>query len=98
MGLYRAIVRPVLFRLDPEWCHDRALGVVRVAGGLIGRGGADDPILETSIGGVKVRNPVGLAAGFDKSGVAVEGLSRLGFGHVEVGSVSAQASVGNARP
>ncbi len=84
MGLYSHIVRPMLFRLDPEWCHDWALGAARVMGGVLGDSFCD-AVLETSLAGMKLRNPIGLAAGFDKSGMAVEGLGRLGFGHVEVG-------------
>jgi len=54
--------------------------------------------LETEVCGLHFKNPVGLAAGFDKSGRAVEGLAALGFGHIEIGSVSADPSQGNPKP
>jgi dihydroorotate dehydrogenase len=60
--------------------------------------GADDPILKTTIAGLEMSNPVGLAAGLDKNGEALEGLSRLGFGAVECGSVTPRAQPGNPRP
>lgn len=58
----------------------------------------DDDCLQTDIAGMRLSNPIGLAAGFDKSAQAVPLLSALGFGHVEVGSISAEPSAGNARP
>jgi dihydroorotate dehydrogenase len=58
----------------------------------------DDPRLETEAFGLRFKNPVGLAAGYDKNGVAVSGLSALGFGHIEVGTVTPLAQVGNPRP
>ena len=48
--------------------------------------------------GVKFRNPIGLAAGYDKDGVAVRGLSALGFGHIEVGTVTRHKQIGNPKP
>lgn len=57
-----------------------------------------DPRLACEVGGIQLGNPIGLAAGYDKSGRAVDGLSALGFGHVEVGSVSIDPSDGNPKP
>jgi dihydroorotate dehydrogenase (fumarate)/dihydroorotate dehydrogenase len=57
-----------------------------------------DPRLEVTVAGLRMRSPLGLGAGFDKSARAVPLLSALGFGHVEVGSISAGASAGNPRP
>ena len=58
----------------------------------------DDPILAGSFAGLAFTNPIGLAAGFDKDAVAVRGLSRLGFGALELGTVTPRAQTGNARP
>ncbi|HSV14753.1 MAG TPA: hypothetical protein VLI90_10865, partial [Tepidisphaeraceae bacterium] len=105
MGIYRHVIRPVLFRASPEWIHDRAIGTAAV----LGRARAicritsavhatDDPRLATEIAGLRFTNPIGLAAGFDKSGRAISMLASLGFGHVEIGSISAEPSAGNPKP
>jgi dihydroorotate dehydrogenase len=98
-------VRPLLFRVDPERAHDAAVRTAELASGsrLLVRAVASrrpecDPRLEATVAGLRMRSPLGLAAGFDKSARAVPLLSALGFGHVEVGSVSADASAGNPRP
>jgi dihydroorotate dehydrogenase len=102
---YTRLVRPLLFRADPERVHDGAVRAselvsrsrlaCRVAGV---RRPAADPRLAVEVAGVRFRSPLGLAAGFDKSARAVPLLSSLGFGHVEVGSISADPSAGNPRP
>jgi len=101
MSLY-PLIRPLLFRLDPEWIHRATLAAVGraghippVRGMLQGLLTVDDPRLRVEAGGLAFPNPVGLAAGFDKNGVAIEGLAAAGFGFVEVGSVSAHPSAGN---
>lgn len=58
----------------------------------------DDPILATNVFGLRFPNPVGLAAGFDKHGEAVDGLMDTGFGFVEVGSVTPEPQEGNPKP
>jgi dihydroorotate dehydrogenase len=102
---YRRIVRPLLFRADPERAHDAAVraGELASASRLACRAVAalrpePDRRLAIEVAGLRFRTPVGLAAGFDKSARAVPLLSALGFGHVEVGSVSADPSAGNPRP
>ena len=101
MSLYRSL-RPLFFSLDPEWIHRVTLSAVGVAGRIPPVRGllhclftAEDPRLRVEAGGLAFPNPVGLAAGFDKNGVAMEGLAATGFGFVEVGSVSAYPSSGN---
>jgi len=105
VSLYERLLRPLLFRCDPEWVHHVT---IRTGSGL-GRLGplrsvldaccrVADPRLETEVCGLRFRNPIGLAAGYDKSGEAVALLECLGFGHIEVGSVSAEASDGNPKP
>ena len=105
MSLYTGLVRPLLFRADPERVHDgavRASELVsrsRLACRAVGaRRAVSEPRLAVEVAGVRFRSPLGLAAGFDKSARAVPLLSSLGFGHVEVGSVSADPSAGNPRP
>jgi dihydroorotate dehydrogenase len=103
--VYNRLVRPLLFRADPERVHEgtvRASELVsrsRLACRAVGaRRAVSDPRLAVEVAGLRFRSPVGLAAGFDKSARAVPLLSALGFGHVEVGSISADPSTGNPRP
>jgi len=97
--------RPLLHRLDAEQAHALTLWLIKWAGTfpltaawLRSVFEVTDPRLEVEAFGLKFRNPVGLAAGYDKNGVAVKGLSCLGFGHVEIGTVTRRPQVGNPRP
>ena len=86
----------LLRALDPETAHGlamRALQIVPLPSPPI-----DDAILATTVAGLALPNPVGLAAGLDKNGEALHGLSRLGFGFVECGSVTPLAQPGNPKP
>jgi dihydroorotate dehydrogenase len=103
--LYRSIVRPLLFRLDPEFAHGETLRACAIAGRsaflrriVRARLRVTDARLTQTVAGIVFENPIGLAAGFDKNGVAVEMLGALGFGHIEIGSISSYASVGNPPP
>lgn len=105
MRAYKLLLRPLLFHMDPEWAHALALAALEWLGRqpelweAIGRlFRYEDPRLEGELLGLRLRNPVGLAAGFDKDARAVRGLAALGFGFLEVGSVSARPSEGNPRP
>jgi dihydroorotate dehydrogenase len=102
MGIYSTIVRPLAFRLDPENAHIVAirLGVrlAPLAGTLRPFFTVSDPRLAIDVAGIRFPSPVGLAAGFDKSGEAIESLAALGFGSVEIGSVSIDPSGGNPYP
>ncbi len=90
-------VLPVLRCVSPERAHRLALRALRL--GLIGRDrSSDDPLLATETIGLRFRNPIGLAAGFDKDAEAVAPLSGLGFGFVETGTVTPRPQVGNPRP
>ena len=86
----------ILRQMDPETAHRLAIRALQVT--PLPAPGADDPILKTRIAGLKMSNPVGLAAGLDKNGEALDGLSRLGFGAVECGSVTPRAQPGNPKP
>src|SRR5512143_1309798 len=99
------LLRPLLFRLDAEDAHDRTLDALRLSGNLRPARAAlqawcrvNDPRLAVSALGLEFANPVGLAAGYDKNGSAVRGLAALGFGHVEVGTVTLKPQPGNSRP
>lgn len=98
-------VKPLLFKLDPERAHNLTLRLIKWAGifpptyWLLRRMfEVNDPRLEMEAFGLKFKNPIGLAAGYDKNGVAVKGLSALGFGHIEVGTVTRSKQAGNPKP
>src|SRR5512139_2222770 len=98
-------IRPLLFKLDPEVVHKITLNLIKWAGLLPPTYAllraifeVNDPRLQVQAFGVKFRNPIGLAAGYDKDGVAVRGLSSLGFGHIEVGTVTRHKQIGNPKP
>ncbi|XP_067399499.1 dihydroorotate dehydrogenase (quinone), mitochondrial isoform X3 [Emydura macquarii macquarii] len=83
--------------LGPEAAHALALRLLRM--GVLPRAPPPDPaMLEVCVLGRRFRNPVGLAAGFDKHGEAVDGLYKMGFGFVEVGSVTPKPQEGNPKP
>ena len=91
------LARPLLHRLQPETAHDLTLWALKA--GLAGRDARkDDPRLATSVLGLKVPNPLGLAAGFDKNAEVIGPMLDLGFGFVEVGSVTPLPQLGNPRP
>lgn len=97
-------IRPLLFRLDPEDAHDLTVKLLRAAGkfpylsqvlrSLILPGTQQ----EIECCGLSFPNPVGLAAGYDKDGLAWRGLAALGFGHLEVGTVTPVGQMGNPEP
>ncbi len=96
-------LRPWLFRLDPELAHSSSLRLLQLAGGFspaaawLGRRYAV-PSRPVDVFGLRFANPVGLAAGYDKDGLAWRGLACLGFGHLELGTVTPRAQPGNPRP
>jgi len=92
--LYRAI-RPALFALEPERAHQLALDALRLAGRRTQRLPSKVPVLCM---GLRFPNRLGLAAGFDKNAVAVEGLGSLGFGFIEIGTVTPRRQLGQPRP
>ena len=101
--MYRTVVRPILFQIDPEASHETALAILGAAGPIMSRLGmvgarARDPRLATTVCGITFPSPVGLAAGFDKAAQALWAWPALGFGFVEVGTVTAQPQPGNPRP
>jgi len=90
------VLRPLLWRLDPERAHSIALWALRK--GWLCRSIPLDERLRVDALGVSFFHPLGLAAGFDKDACAVRGLTRLGFSFVEVGTVTPRPQRGNAKP
>ena len=94
------LVRPLLFSLDPERAHGLTLAALdRIHAAGLGATLAKPPApLPTKLFGLTFPNPVGLAAGLDKNGAHVDALLALGFGFVEVGTVTPRPQSGNPRP
>jgi dihydroorotate dehydrogenase len=100
--MYRAVFR-VLKRLDPEFAHELGMALIRIMGApplysLLRRRSRANPVLKVTTLGRTWESPVGLAAGFDKNARGIRGFHALGFGHVEVGTVTALAQPGNPKP
>lgn len=97
-----SLLRSLLFRLDPETAHQFTLQLLRI-GGIepicsILRSIYSASSKPVQALGLTFKNPVGVAAGYDKNAVAIKGLSALGFGHIEVGTVTPKPQPGNPRP
>ena len=102
-GMYPLLFRAVLSRFDAEFAHHAGMAVIRVLGvppfSWVTRAiCAPDAEERVSALGLQFDSPFGVAAGFDKNAVGVRGLAALGFGHVEVGTVTAIAQDGNPKP
>jgi dihydroorotate dehydrogenase len=95
--VYQAFFDSVFASMDPEKAHERAFAAIRAAGPITRRT-IRVPPAPVTVMGVKFPHAFGLAAGFDKNARAVGGLLGLGFGHVEIGTVTAQPQPGNPRP
>jgi dihydroorotate dehydrogenase len=97
--LLYSLARPLLFALDPETAHNLTLPALRRAHELgmtgLARRPAPDP---RTVMGITFPNPVGLAAGLDKDGAYIDGLAALGFGSIEIGTVTPRPQAGNPRP
>ncbi|MFN3985396.1 MAG: quinone-dependent dihydroorotate dehydrogenase [Rhodocyclaceae bacterium] len=91
------VTRPLLFSLDAETAHELALGALRLHGRLMP---AATPLAAEAVDvmGIRFPNRIGLAAGLDKNGEAIDGLARMGFGFIEIGTVTPRAQPGNPRP
>jgi dihydroorotate dehydrogenase len=96
IGLFDRLSRPLLHALDPEDAHGLAIRMLKIA--PLPQAGRDDARLATRVFGLNFPNPVGMAAGFDKNAEVPDALLRLGFGFVEVGTVTPLPQAGNARP
>ena len=97
------LLRSLLFQLEPEAAHQLTLSALRAAGKIPPSKWFLNQLYKTSnkpvhAFGLTFKNPVGLAAGYDKDAIAINGLSALGFGHVEVGTVTPKPQPGNPKP
>lgn len=104
-SIYRRLVKPVFFRFDPEFVHDKII----ITGRILGTNSISrkltrilfhyqSPNLELTLAGIKFQNPVGLSAGFDKDAQLIKILPEVGFGFMELGSVTLNSYVGNPKP
>lgn len=101
MRCYPLLFQTVLRRMDPERAHHLAFRVIQAipfAGAIARRVTGADPSLRVAALGTVFPSPFGLAAGFDKNATAIAGLGALGFGHVEVGTLTRHAQPGNPKP
>lgn len=105
MSAYARLARPVLFRMSAERAHNITVRACQLVGAApFGRSmvsrlySYDEHSLQTRALGITLKNPLGMAAGFDKNGHAAPLLGSMGLGHVEIGSVSMLPSLGNPRP
>lgn len=96
--LWEKLIRPVMFRLDPETAHEIGIRALKLGFGAFGSAGNGESGQNIGRFGLDFANPIGMAAGFDKNGVVVDQLSGLGFGHVEVGTVTFKPQPGNPKP
>ncbi|WP_296312878.1 quinone-dependent dihydroorotate dehydrogenase [Winogradskyella sp. UBA3174] len=102
--MYKLIVRPILFCFDPEKVHYFTFSLIRIISKIPGFKGlfrslyaVEDKRLERQLFGITFKNPVGLAAGFDKNAVLYNELANFGFGFIEIGTVTPKAQEGNPK-
>lgn len=98
MTLYTALARPLLFRLAPETAHEVSMKMLSLAAAVTGRYVSAPSGRPVECFGVHFPNAVGLAAGMDKNATALPAWPLMGFGFVEIGTVTARAQPGNAKP
>ena len=104
MSFYQKLIRPILFRISPEMAHNFGIEALKIglsskaAQNYAAREFASESFGEIKRFGLKFSNPLGIAAGFDKNGVVVNQLAALGFGFVEVGTVTFNPQKGNEKP
>lgn len=96
---YEPFIRPVIFRFDPEFIHETTMNMLHYLGRspfsfLLSQKVAHKPV---DVMGLHFKNPIGLAAGLDKNAVAIDGLGKLGFGFIEVGTVTPVPQPGNPK-
>ena len=96
MTPYQRLFNTFLVHTDPEHAHEQAFRAIRAAGPVLAR--APRPGTPVHAMGLRFPNAFGLAAGFDKNGIGIDALGGLGFGHVEIGTVTAEPQLGNPQP
>tara|TARA_Y100000991_G_scaffold193239_1_gene161197 strand:+ start:120 stop:1151 length:1032 start_codon:yes stop_codon:yes gene_type:complete len=102
--VYKFLVRPLLFSFDPEWVHYftlnslKLLNKIPLSSWLLRKiYSYEDSSLEKELFGIRFKNPVGLAAGFDKNGKYIKEMSNLGFGFIEIGTITPKPQAGNPK-
>ena len=102
--MYKLFIRPILFCFDPEKVHYFTFSLIRMVSKIPGFPTlfkslyeVNDKRLETEVFGLKFKNPVGLAAGFDKDAALYQELSNLGFGFIEIGTLTPKGQEGNPK-
>jgi dihydroorotate dehydrogenase len=102
--MYKSTLRPLLFRFDPEWVHHFTFKTLKKVGKtsafkkfMKNKFQVEDPRLAREVFGLKFKNPVGLAAGFDKDAKLFQELSDLGFGFIEIGTLTPKPQPGNEK-
>ena len=102
--MYRFIIRPIFFAFDPEWVHYFTLNLLKLICKIPFAKSIirffyqkSSQNIEKELFGIKFKNPVGLAAGFDKNGKYIEELSLFGFSFIEVGTVTPKSQIGNPK-
>lgn len=102
--MYKALIRPILFSFDPEKVHHFTFSLIKNLSKIPGISAllktlykVEDPRLERQLFGLTFKNPVGLAAGFDKNAVLYNELAHFGFGFIEIGTVTPKAQEGNPK-
>jgi dihydroorotate dehydrogenase len=103
--MYKVLIRPALFLFDPEQIHGFVFGLLKILGKIPGFNllmnqlfGSKYPQLQRNILGLTFDNPVGLAAGFDKDAKLVDEMADLGFGFIEIGTLTPKPQPGNDKP
>ncbi len=97
-NLFKTFAAPLLYRFSPETAHGMAIQALSVSRAVPFPPPVRSPVLESTVWGLRFPNPVGLAAGFDKNAEVPDALLRLGFGFVEIGSVTPRPQPGNPQP
>ena len=102
--MYKFLVRPLLFSFNPEWVHYFTLNALKLLNKIPLSSwllrkiySYEDSSLEKELFGIKFKNPVGLAAGFDKNGKYIKEMSNLGFGFIEIGTITPKPQPGNPK-
>ena len=102
--MYRYLIRPILFLGDPEWIHYFTFSLIKLINKIPGISKfirllyeVNHPKLERELFGIKFKNPIGLAAGFDKDAKLYKELSNFGFGFIEIGTLTPKPQIGNSK-
>jgi len=97
MNFYKNFLKPLLFSLDPETAHNLATFFIKRYSGLLNNQ-YNSPNLKRTVCGMDFKNPIGLAAGFDKNAELIDQIPSLGFGFMEVGTITPKPQEGNQKP